>query len=155
MGKSATQQFLKIFDTLNEAQRRWYVAREAQRIGRGGVTMMSRLTGMSRTTIIIGMKELKTEKTLGYENRIRRPGGGRKRIEAKNASLISLLDRIMDSSTAGDPMGPLRWTNKSTLQISQELERNGCRISDESVRRKLHEQGYSHLFPSIRKRRNS
>lgn len=143
MKNSPTQQFLKVLDTLNESQRRWYVAREAKRIGRGGVTLMSKLTGMSRTTIIMGMKELETSKKLGYENRVRKPGGGRKRLETKNPSLLSLLDKIMEDSTAGDPMGPLKWTSKSTTQIAQELTKRGHTISDESVRRKLHEQDYT------------
>ena len=143
MKNSPTQQFLKILDTLNESQRRWYVAREAKRIGRRGVTFMSKLTGMSRTTITLGMKELDNHKKLGYENRVRKPGGGRKRLETKNPSLLVLLDEIMEDSTAGDPMGPLKWTSKSTAQIAQELTKRGHPISDESVRRKLHEQDYT------------
>ncbi len=144
MKNSPTQQFLKILDTLNESQRRWYVAREAKRIGRGGVTLLSKLTGMSRTTIITGTKELETNEKLGYEHRVRKPGGGRKCLEAKNPALLSLLDKIMDEfGTAGDPMGPLKWTNKSTAQIAQELNKRGYVISDESVRRKLHEMDYT------------
>jgi len=140
---SPTQQFLKVFDTLNESQRRWYVAREAKRIGRGSITLLSKLTGMSRTTIIVGMKELDGGKKLGYENRVRKSGGGRKRLEIKNPSLLSLFDKIMEDNTAGDPMGPLKWTSKSTAQIAQELTKRGHAISDESVRRKLHEQDYT------------
>ena len=59
MKTSHTDQFLKVFDTLNEAQKRWYVAREAKRIGRGGATLMNKLTGMSRTTIIKGMNNIR------------------------------------------------------------------------------------------------
>ena len=143
MKNSHTDQFLKVFDTLNEAQRRWYVAREAKRIGRKGTTLISKLTGMSRTTIIKGMNELERNEKLGYENRIRKIGGGRKRIEAKDPLLLSLLNKIMDDTTAGDPMSPLKWTYKSTAQIANELIKKGCNISDESIRRKLHEQGYT------------
>src|SRR3989338_4026167 len=143
MKNSYTDQFLKVFDTLNESQRRWYVARESKRIGRGGATLMNKLTGMSRTTIIKGMNELEKSEKLGYENRIRKTGGGRKRIETKDPLLLSLLNKIMDDSTAGDPMSPLKWTHKSTTQIAEELIKKGCDISDESVRRKLHEHGYT------------
>ena len=143
MKNSHTDQFLKVFDTLNEAQKRWYVAREAKRIGRGGATLMNKLTGMSRTTIIKGMNELEHNKKLGYENRVRKIGGGRKRVEAKDPLLLSLLNKIMDDNTAGDPMSPLKWTHKSTIQIANELDKKGCNISDETVRRKLHEQGYT------------
>ena len=143
MKNSPTEQFLKILDTLNESQRRWYVAREAKRIGWGGATLLSKLTGMSRTTIILGMTELENSKILGYENRVRKPGGGRKLLETKNPLLLSRLDKIMEDSTAGDPMGPLKWTSKSTTQIAKELTKQGYTISDESVRRKLHEQNYT------------
>lgn len=143
MKNSPTQQFLNVFDTLNESQRRWYAAREAKRIGRGGITLISKLTGMSRTTINTGINELENSKKLGYENRVRKHGGGRKRLETKNPSLLSLLDKILEDNTAGDPMGPLKWTSKSTTQIAQELTKRGHTISDESVRRKLHEQNYT------------
>ncbi|EQD47938.1 Transposase, Rhodopirellula-type, partial [mine drainage metagenome] len=102
-----------------------------------------KLTGMSRTTIIKGMKELNTKKRLGYENRLRKPGGGRKRIEQKDPKLSKLLERIVDDDTAGDPMGPLKWVNKSEQRVADELEKGGHKISYRTVGRRLHELGYT------------
>jgi len=75
--------------------------------------------------------------------RVRRPGGGRKRLEDADSGLTSGLERIMDENTAGDPMSFLRWTNKSTERIAEELTRQGHRVSGETIRRRLRELGYS------------
>ena len=134
---------LKVFGTLNEAQARWYVGREALARGRGGLKAIHELTGMSRPTILKGIRELQTRKELGREGRIRKPGGGRKRLEEADPQLEAALERIMEENTAGDPMSLLRWTNKSTLRIAEELRRQGHPVSDETVRRRLAELGYS------------
>ena len=134
---------LKVLATLNEAQARWFVAREVLARGRGGLKAMHIVTGMSRPTILKGIRELQTKKTLAARERIRRPGGGRKRVEALDPGWERALDRIMDENTAGDPMSLLRWTNKSTARIAEELTRQGHPASDETVRRRLRELGYS------------
>jgi len=134
---------LKVLATLNEAQARWFVAREVLARGRGGLKVMHTVTGMSRPTILKGVRELRTKKGLTTQERIRRPGGGRKRVEAVDPGWEHALDRIMDENTAGDPMSLLRWTNKSTARIAEELTRQGHPASDETVRRRLRELGYS------------
>lgn len=134
--------FLKVLGTLNEAQSRWYVGREALARGRGGVSAMERLTGMSRPTILKGIRELRMKGSLETE-RVRRPGGGRKRVEHGDPGFELALEAIMEENTAGDPMSLLRWTNKSTARIAQELTRQGHPASDETVRRRLRETGYS------------
>ena len=108
---------LKILDALNESQARWYVAREVLARGRGGLKAMYELTGMSRPTILKGIRELQGQKGLPRE-RVRQPGGGRKRLEESDPGLQTALERIMEENTAGDPMSWLRWTNKSTVRIS-------------------------------------
>jgi transposase len=138
----ADQFFLTILPTLNEAQARWYVAREAIALGRGGIKAMEELTGMSRPTILRGIRELK-EGDLPEEGRVRRQGGGRKRLEVADPELTHALERLMDENTAGDPMSPLRWTNKSTASIAEELTGQGHAVSAQTVRRRLHELGYS------------
>jgi hypothetical protein len=140
---------LKVLATLNEAQARWFVAREALVRGRGGLKAMHTATGMSRPTILKGIRELQTKKNLAARERIRRPGGGRKRVEALDPGWEGALDRIMDENTAGDPMSLLHWTNKSTARIAEELIRRGHPASDETVRRRLRELGYS-LQPSVK-----
>ena len=134
---------LKVLDTLNEAQARWFVAREVLARGRGGLWAMHEATGMSRPTILKGIRELRARKALPTGERVRRPGGGRKRLEALDPGWERALDQIMDENTAGDPMSLLRWTNKSTARIAEELTRQGHPTSDETVRRRLRELGYS------------
>jgi len=133
---------LKVLGSLNESQARWYVAREALARGRGGLKAMFELTGMSRPTILKGIRELEQQKELPRE-RVRQLGGGRKRLEESDPGLQAALNRIMEENTAGDPMNLLRWTNKSTVRIAEELTRLGHSVSDETVRRRLAEMGYS------------
>jgi len=139
----ADQLMLKVLGTLNEAQARWFVAREVLARGRGGLWAMHQATGMSRPTILKGIRELRAKKALPSGERVRRPGGGRKRLETLDAGWEQALDWIMDENTAGDPMSLLRWTNKSTARIAEELTRQGHPTSDERVRRRLRELGYS------------
>jgi hypothetical protein len=133
---------LKVLGALSESQARWYVAREALAQGRGGLKAMYELTGMSRPTILKGIRELQQQKELPRE-RVRQQGGGRKRLEESDPGLQAALERIMEENTAGDPMSLLRWTNKSTVRIAEELTRLGHLVSDETVRRRLAEMGYS------------
>lgn len=138
----ADKHFLTILERLDEAQARWYVAREALALGRGGVKAMEELTGLSRPRILRGMRELKAGK-LPPAGRVRRPGGGRKRLEEGDPRLTRALEKLMDENTAGDPMSLLRWTHKSTRKIAQELTRQGHPVSESTVRRRLREMGYS------------
>ena len=128
---------LRVLETLNEAQARWYVAREALARGRGGLKGMAELTGMSRPTILKGIRDLQAKKRLRTGDRVRAAGGGRKRVEDADPGFGRALERIMAENTAGDPMSLLRWTNKSTGRIAEELTQLGHPASDETVRRKL------------------
>src|SRR6267154_192587 len=122
MARSMADKFLlTILGTLNEAQARWYVAREAIALGRGGIKAMQELTRLSKPTILRGIRELKTE-DLPPPDRVRKSGGGRKRLEQSDPSLSEALRQVMEVNTAGDPMSLLRWTNKSTTTIAQEVE---------------------------------
>ena len=134
---------LKVLGCLNESQARWYVAREVLARGRGGLKAMHEMTGMSRPTILKGIRELREREPLTTGQRIRRPGGGRKRLEASDPGLERALEGILGENTAGDPMSLLRWTNKSTARIAEELTRQGHPVSDETVRRRLGEMEYS------------
>jgi Rhodopirellula transposase DDE domain len=140
--QNADDLMLKVLGALSESQARWYVARETLALGRGGLKAMNELTGMSRPTILKGIRELQQHKELPSE-RIRQPGGGRKRLEESDQGLEAALEQIMEENTAGDPMSLLRWTNKSTVRIADELTRLGHSVSDETVRRRLAEMGYS------------
>ena len=135
--------FVKILDTLNEAQARWFVAREALLRGRGGIREVCTLTGVSKPTVIKGIKELRSGETLGGEGRLRRAGGGRKRIVEHSPEIQSVLSGIMEETTAGDPMSLLKWTNKSTYKIRDQLQDLGYAISEDTVRRMLKAMDYS------------
>jgi hypothetical protein len=144
----ADKYFMTILDTLDEAQARWYVAREAVALGRGGIKAMEERAGMSRPTILRGIRELE-QGDLPPEGRVRRPGGGRKRLEQSDQALIRALERILEENTAGDPMSHLRWTNQSTMAIAGALTRQGHPVGHETVRQRLGEWGYS--LPANRK----
>jgi transposase len=140
---TADRYWLRVLSTLNEYQARLFVAQRALELGRGGISQVSRLTGMSRPAIYRGVAELRRPAGLRQAGRIRGPGGGRKRIEETEPHVKRMLARLVEASTAGDPMSYLLWTNKSTRTLAEELERQGYAISHETVARCLRELGYS------------
>lgn len=131
----------KLLSTMNEAQIRWMLGREALLRGRGGIKKIQNLTGVSRPTIIKGMREVSGKRPLKPILHIRRSGGGRKNFEFSNPGFEAALEKLMVDNTAGDPMSPLRWTQKSTQAIADELK--DFNVSGETVRRKLIEMDYS------------
>lgn len=137
-----TLYFINLINSMDEVQRRRTAGLKALELGWGGITKVSKMTSMSRTTISKGIAEIKSGK-LERPERLRRPGGGRKRLEEKHHGFLKTFKRILEDDTAGDPMNFLKWTNKSAVSLAEELARKGYSISDESVRRKLREQGYS------------
>ena len=141
----AERRWLRVLGTLNESQARVFVAHEALEEGRGGISRLSRLTGMSRPTIMKGIAELEGHGALGRgaAGRIRKPGSGRKRVEQVDPAFRRDLVRILEETTAGDPMSHLKWTNKSTRLMSEEMGRKGHQVSHVTVARRLWEMGYS------------
>jgi len=137
--------WLRVLGTLNEAQARVFVAQQALEEGRGAVSRLARLTGMSRPTILKGIAELETGRvpTGGETGRVRERGGGRKRVEDTDPHLKRVLARLVEASTAGDPMSYLLWTNKSTRTLADELARHGYDVSHVTVARCLREMDYS------------
>src|SRR5437870_13146038 len=93
-----TALFRKVLSTLNEAQRRWLVGREALRRGRGGIERMVEASGLSKPTILKGIRELGAKRKLAVEGgRVRKPGGGRKPIEDRDPHITRLLEQVMRS----------------------------------------------------------
>jgi len=139
------RRWLKVLSTLNEFQARLFVADKALDQGRGGISRMAGLTGMSRTTITKAVGELARGRRLepGGVGRIREVGAGRKKVEEGDEQLPGELARILEETTAGDPMSALLWTNKSTQSIAEELTRRGHPVSDKTVARCLREMDYS------------
>ena len=141
----AERQWLRVLGALNELQARVFVAQKALEEGRGGISRLSRLTGMSRPTIMKGIAELRGKRAVGTgeTGRVRRPGAGRKRVEEADPAFHRDLVRMLEETTAGDPMSHLKWTNKSTRMMADELERKGHQVSHVTVARRLWEMGYS------------
>ncbi len=135
----------RVLATLNERQARLCVAQRALEWGRGSISYLSRLTRMSRPTIYKGIAELQKPGRMSAieRERIRAFGAGRKKVENADPTLQRQLQRILHETTADDPMSPLKWTNKSTHTIAEELSRRGHQISSGTVGRCLHDLGYS------------
>ena len=129
--------------TLNEVEKRRYAGILAIEIGRGGISKINKLSGMSRDTIKKGKQEVETQEISKPSMRLRKIGGGRKQIKEKEPKIINDLDKIMDGSTAGNPMNHLRWSLKSTRTIASELQNKKRKISYQTVRRLLKQKGYS------------
>jgi Rhodopirellula transposase DDE domain len=139
----AEKRWLKVLSTLNEFQARLFTADKALDLGRGGISRMARLTGLSRTTITKAVRELQAKLSIPGPGRVREVGRGRKKIEEVDPSVPELLEKILEESTAGDPMSLLRWTCKSTRTLAEELTRLGHPVSWVTVARCLNQMGYS------------
>lgn len=127
---------------LTERSRRIWAATEARAIGHGGVGLVERATGISRSTIQRGSRELESRVTLTPE-RTRHPGAGRKRAIIHDATLLRDLDALVEPTAPGDPDSPLRWTSKSVRTLAVALEGAGHHVSYTVVAELLHELGYS------------
>ncbi|MFJ3970015.1 ISAzo13 family transposase [Streptomyces parvus] len=133
--------FAVLFPHLDERQRRLLMGTEARLLGHGGIRAVARAAQVSETTVRNGVFELESgEEPLG---RVRRPGGGRKRVADLNPGVRPALLALVEPEERGDPMSPLRWTVKSTRALAAELARAGHRISADTVGDLLREEGFS------------
>ena len=140
---------------LDELSLRIWSAIEAQTIGRGGVSIVARATGISRTTIYAGLKDLQAEEkgilSDDKRRRVRSKGGGRKKLIEKDMDLLVDLDALVEPVSRGDPQSPLRWTCKSTPKLTKELREQGHAVCQRTVCDLLSKLGYS--LQSTRKTR--
>lgn len=127
---------------LDERLRRIYSATEAKVIGYGGISIVSRETGVSRRAIALGKEEIKHLPPKSSQ-RIRKEGGGRKRTVDQDTTLKQDLESLVEPVTRGDPESPLRWTSKSVRKLSKELNKMGHKTSYNLVAILLKEMGYS------------
>lgn len=141
------QRISKILPILNEAQKRMYLASEAEALGHGGITQISKATGISRVTITSGMKDLKEGRNTAIPGDsgvpIRREGAGRKSIEITQPGIRETLESLMESSTFGDPQSLLLWTTKSLRNLEEELRKKGFDIKYRKIGYLLKDMGYS------------
>jgi len=139
---SIRQKFQALKSHLDEHTRRIWGAAEASALGYGGISLVARATQISRRAILVGLREIKTGNILP-EGRVRRPGGGRKTTVHHQPDLPKKLESLVEPLTRGDPMSPLRWTCKSTRNLSRELKRLGYSASSRLVGALLRGMGYS------------
>ena len=132
---------IRIWPHLNERSRRMLAATEAVGLGYGGVSVVSRVCGLSRVTITKGISELAEPPLPG--DRIRHVGGGRWKLVVRDPELSEVLDGLVEPLSRGDPESPLRWTCKSTRTLAHELTGRRHPISHEKVAQLLRESGYS------------
>ena len=132
---------------LNERQRRSWAAVEAREAGRGGITAVALATGLSQTTIGLGLREMEQAADPTHlepdSDRVRRPGGGRKPVTSHDPSLLADLEALVDPVPRGDPQSPLRWTCKSTRKLAEALQQRGHRVGYRTVASLLRQLGYS------------
>ena len=138
------KQKLKYLSNLNEVDSRNYLGLWAIEEGWGGISKVNKLTGRAMDTIRKGIKEIKSGNNIKSETgRLRKKGGGRKKITEKNPEIEKLIENILEENTAGDPMSKLKWTNKSTYSITNELKNKGQDISEDTTGRVIKNLGYS------------
>ena len=136
------RRFEKLLPTVDERMRRLIAAAESLAIDYGGISIVSRATGVSRRAIARGMVELGNP-PVPSGGAIRKPGGGRKSTVEQDATLVRDLELLIEPLSRGDPESALRWTCKSVRKLAQELGRRGHRVSHRLVAELLHELGYS------------
>jgi len=145
VGEAGIQRRFELLERhLDERQRRLVAAAEVEALGARSISVVSRSTGVSRQAIRRGMQELQepVQRRTG-EQRIRKPGGGRKKATEKDQSLVADLEQLVEPTTRGDPETPLRWTCKSVRQLADELQHQGHQASHQLVSELLWELGYS------------
>jgi hypothetical protein len=137
------ERYARVARVLDERSRRAVAAAEALALGWGGITAVSRATGLSRTAIRLGIAELTGAVPRAAPGRIRRPGGGRKKTVAIDPTVRDDLERLVEPVTRGDPESPLRWTSKSVRKLAAALRGLGHRVSHQWVAEALRDLGYS------------
>jgi transposase len=144
--KKVRGKFAALDPVMDERLRRQWAASEAMALGWGGIEMVALATGMSRTTIGAGMRELRVRAArpkAAIDSRVRRPGGGRKRRTEDDPKLQEALEALVEPVTRGHPESPLRWTCKSTRRLAEELTRRNHPVGERTVAALLREAGYS------------
>ncbi|AKB29208.1 Mobile element protein [Methanosarcina siciliae T4/M] len=146
--KIVSEKYKSLKPFLDEQNKRLFAAAEAISLGEGGISIVSRATGISRDTISKGCKELESG-IIGAsgisipDSKIRAPGGGRKKSVDKDPTLIPDLESLIEPTSRGDPESPLHWTSKSVRKLAEELKKMGHKVTHARVADVLHMLGYS------------
>lgn len=138
------EKYESILPFLNEKEKRIVLAADARCMGRGGLSKVSKLTGVSRVTLNAGLLDLekKSLSTLS-KTRSRKGGGGRKKETEKDITLLKDVEEVVSPHTLGDPMKPLQWTSKSLRKIATIVNEKGHNVSHKLIGELLKKLGYS------------
>src|SRR5215831_15381421 len=126
--RAARKRYREMAPVLDEQSRRRFVALEAQALGRGGVSLMARITGLARSTIYHGLSDIR-ERASAPPGRIRKEGGGRKKKSVQDPSLLADLKELVEPATRGDPTQLLLWTSRSLRNLVKDLAQKGHTLS--------------------------
>jgi hypothetical protein len=126
---------------LDERGRRLFAAAEVRTAGWGGLSVVSRITGLARSTINRGEDDLDAEPLA--KGKIRRSGGGRRAVAETDPELVPELKRLVEPAILGDPMRPLIWVSKSMDKLAETLTAMGHPIGADTVRKELAKLGFS------------
>ena len=137
------RKFERLSGVLDERGRRVWAAAEAEAIGYGGQSIVAKATGLSRVTLHREETEKAQDPGSSHPDRIRKAGGGRKKLTQQGPGLLSALEALVEPTTRGDPESPLRWTCRSTRQLADALVGQGHRVSHQTVASLLDGLGYS------------
>jgi len=140
--RAARKRYLEMAPVLNEQSRRRFVALEAQALGRGGVSLMARISGLARSTIYHGLSDIR-HKISAPPGRVRKRGGGRKKKAFEDPTLAADLKELVEPATRGDPTQPLLWTTRSLRNLVKELGKKGHKVCPTVVGDLLRRMGYS------------
>jgi hypothetical protein len=140
--RAARKRYREMATVLDEQSRRRFAALEAQALGRGGVSLMSKISGLARSTIYRGLSDIR-DHVSAPPGRMRKEGGGRKRKTIEDPTLVVDLKSLVAPATRGDPMRPLLWTSRSLRHLVTELARKGHNVSATVVGDLLRGMGYS------------
>jgi hypothetical protein len=140
--RAARKRYREMAAVLNEQSRRRFVALEARALGRGGVSLMARVSGLARSTIYHGLADIR-HGVSAPPGRVRKKGGGRKKKTLEDPTLAADLRELVEPATRGDPTQPLLWTTRSLRKLVKELAKLGHQVCPTVVGDLLCGMGYS------------
>jgi Rhodopirellula transposase DDE domain len=140
--RTARKRYREMAPVLNEQSRRRFAALEARALGRGGVSLMARISGLARSTIYQGLSDVR-ERVLAPTGRVRKEGGGRKQKTVVDPTLVADLQAMLEAVTRGDPLQPLLWSSRSLRNLAGELAKNGHDVCPTTVGNLLRDLNYS------------
>ena len=135
------EKYQRVATSFNELSRRLWAANESISIGYGGISIVSEATGISKPTIVKGIKEINLKDYPGRGTR--RKGGGRKELTVKTPDLAMRLRELIEPSIAGNPQSPILWVSRSLRHLESEMNNHGYRISYAKIGHILHNMGYN------------